>query len=300
MIIYKCPSCGADVDPSDAVLALAYKCKHCGTSFSFRDEKELKKIAVKVTQIKMALESYDFEEAEKICKKALDIDPENAEIYFLKLLAKCCCESEESLKNKPIWVYHRTVYGLAYFEEYERAFKFGSEEMKNRLTEINKSVIYLGAIDWEKRGHYRGAYNSYLQIQGYKDSDSRAEICKSLMEQKELKKSEKPPTTKNRQALSTQNQDEIPLKSNRTSKIVDFFRGLSKKKDVGIVCLVVGFFFFVFPLKFYSFFDMPIPTAIGFLFLCIGVYILLYPVFNVIGKIIIAIVDFIKTIFGKR
>ena len=296
MIIYKCPSCGADVDPSDAVLSLAYKCKHCGTSFSFRDEKELKKIAVKVTQIKMALESRDFDEAEKICKKALDIDPENAEIYFLKLLAMNFCSSEEELQKKPVNLMKRTVHGLAYFEEYKRAYKFGNEEMKIKLAEINKEVIYLGALDWEKKGRFQAAYNSYLKILEYKDSSSRLGVCKNHIEKGDSQEFSR---RRNRDHIQSNKRDSF--QKSIISKALDFFKKLATKKDIGIVCLIIGVFFFVFPMAIFNFSDLPVLFIFGLLFLIIGIYIIiLFPIFSTIAKIIMSIITLFGRIFKKE
>lgn len=183
MIVYKCPSCGADIDPLQTILAITYKCEHCGTAFSFYDEKDIKKIAVKIKQIKIELSNSNYEEAEKLCNRALNIEPECAEVYFLKLMCKHFINSKERFSSYKMLDVRRTIYGVSLEDEYINACRFGDEILRKKLEEFNSSVIYNGGVDWEENGFYTSAFNMFKNIAGFKDSDERAAECKALSDQ---------------------------------------------------------------------------------------------------------------------
>ena len=199
MIIYKCPSCGADIQP---LSSLIYTCEHCGTTFSFDNEKDVRKMVVKIKQIKIALSDSDFDKAEKLCNKAIDIDPENAEVYYLKLLCKHFINTEERLTNYALIPDKRSTWGVSMDDEYKKAYAFGDDAMRKKLESFNLSVIYNGGLDWQNRQEYLKAYNSFKKTSGYKDSDERAEICKKLAENSVNKKQNYSSAPKNAPKIS--------------------------------------------------------------------------------------------------
>ena len=77
----------------------------------------------------MFLEDGLWREAEEYCEKALDIDPENAEAYLGKLLAKTRSRNKEELKNST----------KSFFDDvyYKKAMKFSDDTVRAFLEECN-------------------------------------------------------------------------------------------------------------------------------------------------------------------
>ncbi len=132
----------------------------------------------------MFLEDGNWQEADEYCERVLDIDPECAQAYLGKLMAERRISKQDELKNcqNP-------------FEEsgnFAKAIRFGSEKLKNELTEYNSQVIdrkkkeeveyaYQNALNlFEKartQSEYEEAGEMFLQLQDYKDSKSKVDEC---------------------------------------------------------------------------------------------------------------------------
>lgn len=80
------------------------------------------------------LDEGDFSRAEELCENALNIEPENAEIYFVKLLAGFRVKSAERLGE--------LSGDLEQSSNYRMIMRFGSDELKAELSEYRKSAFY--------------------------------------------------------------------------------------------------------------------------------------------------------------
>lgn len=80
----------------------------------------------------MFLEDESWQEANEYCEKVLDLDPENAQAYFGKLLAELHIRTREGLKECAVP-----------FEENsncQKAMRFGDEGLRKELKECNEQI----------------------------------------------------------------------------------------------------------------------------------------------------------------
>lgn len=80
------------------------------------------------------LDEGDFFRAEELCENALNIEPENARIYYVKLLAEFKVKSAERLGE--------LSGDLEQSSNYRMIMRFGDDEMKAELSEYRKSALY--------------------------------------------------------------------------------------------------------------------------------------------------------------
>lgn len=83
---------------------------------------------------RLFLEDRMFERADELCEQALNLDPENADGYLVKLLAECRLSSEDVLGS---------YYGdFTRSGNYAKAIRFGDDEFTKRLQGYAKSSSY--------------------------------------------------------------------------------------------------------------------------------------------------------------
>lgn len=88
------------------------------------------------------LDEGEFSRAEELCENALNIEPENARIYYVKLLAEFRVKSVEQLGE--------LADDLEQSSNYRMIMRFGDDEIKAELSECRKSALYnkyLNALD---------------------------------------------------------------------------------------------------------------------------------------------------------
>lgn len=132
----------------------------------------------------MALEDGEFERADDFCEQALNIDPENAEAYLVKLMADLKIVNRADLKtsDKP----------FGDNNNYKKVLRFGDDALKTeiedycllaarRIENIRLENIYnsaygkmTNAVSWED---YDEAAKAFESIIHYKDSSMLAETC---------------------------------------------------------------------------------------------------------------------------
>lgn len=126
----------------------------------------------------MACEDGDFDKADDFAEKILNIDPEFAEAYIIKLLAECKVKKLAGLKT-----FNNIIKNRPYFQ---RAYKYAKGDLKKRLSEIGKEnyeyvqyqPIYNKATLLINRGDFRGAVSALTPIAEYKDSAEKIVLCK--------------------------------------------------------------------------------------------------------------------------
>ena len=79
------------------------------------------------------LEDGKWEEAKNYAEKVLDIDVGSGMAYLAKLLADLKCSKEEYLKDLSD--------DFTNYENYQKIIRFGSEELKNRISEYNNNIV---------------------------------------------------------------------------------------------------------------------------------------------------------------
>lgn len=109
-----------------------------GESRGERDETEEAYITENASGLlrraEIMLDEGDFSRAEELCENALNIEPENARIYFVKLLAGFRVKSAERLGE--------LSGDLEQSSNYRMIMRFGDDELKAELSEYRKSAFY--------------------------------------------------------------------------------------------------------------------------------------------------------------
>ena len=136
------------------------------------------------------LEDGNWQEADQYCERVLDLDPENAQAYLYKLMAKLRVRTKESLRDlrEPFDNednYHKTLRfaDKALAEELEEAIAY----IKEKKEEARKESIYSYALSFMKKANDEKTFKSMARdfgsISGYKDSDSLKKQCEEKAEE---------------------------------------------------------------------------------------------------------------------
>ena len=147
----------------------------------FSDTSENAKIQALLKRVFIFLEDGDWESANRYCEKVLDNDPENAEAYLGKLMAKYRVSKRESLKQLPR--------PFDDDNDYKKAIRFGGDDLKYELSSYNEYI------------NKREAYNTYIELLNkshnpeqllqtklafdklkFKDSDDKAKLCQEVFQ----------------------------------------------------------------------------------------------------------------------
>lgn len=147
----------------------------------FSDSSENVKIQTLLRRVYIFLEDGDWESANRYCEKVLDNDPENAEAYLGKLMAKHRVPKRELLKQLPR--------PFDDDNDYKKAIRFGNDDLKNELASyneyINKREVYnTNSILLDKTHNLE----QLLQIKNnfdnlnFMDSADKVKLCQSAYE----------------------------------------------------------------------------------------------------------------------
>ena len=119
------------------------------------------------------LEDKDWTNAYNYCERVLDIDPENANAYLCELMAELNVRNMEELKKQK--------QSFDNLNNYQKAYRFGDENLKNELKDIINEINYRNAEQLFNEAKTEGAYkitaNKFKNISGYKDSEEKAKVC---------------------------------------------------------------------------------------------------------------------------
>ena len=125
------------------------------------------------------LEDKDWKNADIYCERVLDIDPENVNAYLGKLMAELNVRNMEELKKQK--------QPFDNLNNYQKAYRFGDENLKNELNNITNEIKYYDAEFCLKisrtEENYKSTANKFKNILGYKDSEEKFKIC---LEQAEI------------------------------------------------------------------------------------------------------------------
>lgn len=147
----------------------------------FSDSSENVKIQTLLRRVYIFLEDGDWESTNRYCEKVLDNDPENAEAYLGKLMAKHRVPKRELLKQLPR--------PFDDDNDYKKAIRFGNDDLKNELASyneyINKREVYnTNSILLDKTHNPE----QLLQIKNnfdnlnFMDSADKVKLCQSAYE----------------------------------------------------------------------------------------------------------------------
>ncbi len=169
-----CEMCGGnDLIKQDGY----FVCQHCGTKYTLEEAKKLLidgTVNVKVDETEnivnllkranLALEDRDFSSANRFAEKALDIDAECGEAYWIKALSELKCVNYEEIAR------------INYTDSanYKKAVKFADDDLKQIINNLQKEKIYLSAkenlMDLCNDVNYKQAKELLNKLDDYKDS----------------------------------------------------------------------------------------------------------------------------------
>lgn len=147
-------------------------------------------VAPLLKRISLFLEDGNWQEADEYCERVLDSDPENAQAYLYKLMAKLKVRKTEDLRNQAQLFDSEDMY--------RKTVRFADEELKNTLGEYNAYIkdrnekkriesIYKKAV--YDMGYardeisYKIIIEDLAEIPGYKDADEKKKECEEKAEE---------------------------------------------------------------------------------------------------------------------
>lgn len=147
-------------------------------------------VAPLLKRISLFLEDGNWQEADEYCERVLDSDPENAQAYLYKLMAKMEVRKTEDLRNQ--------AQPFDSEDMHRKTVRFADEELKNTLEEYNAYIkdrnekkriesIYKKAI--YDMGYARDEISYKIiiedldEIPGYKDADEKKKECEEKAEE---------------------------------------------------------------------------------------------------------------------
>lgn len=122
----------------------------------------------------MFLDDCKWDSANEYAEKVLDIDPECADAYIVKLYA------ENNFRNRNIFRFtSKNTKDIMKSNNYKKAYKFGK---RAELKEDIKEILYNQAVSVEdhankNEGDYFSAIEKFKQVFDYKDAKERYEAC---------------------------------------------------------------------------------------------------------------------------
>ncbi len=126
----------------------------------------------------IACEDGDFAKADSFAEKVLNINPELADAYVVKLLAECKVRRIDDLRTYNSIIKSKT--------NFQRAYKYAQGELKAQLSAIGKENVeyieyyplYCKAQNYIKQNDYSQAIGYLYKIQNYKNSAELLAQCK--------------------------------------------------------------------------------------------------------------------------
>ena len=133
---------------------------------------------------RISLEDGEWDKTDQFCEQALNLDPENAEAYFVKLMAELHVRNEEDLKNRETPFDGRGNYQKAlrfadpaFAETLKGYIAFINERNENaRLTELYEKAKSM-MQNAKSEDAYKKAAEMFKNISGFKDAEKMAAEC---------------------------------------------------------------------------------------------------------------------------
>lgn len=191
-----CQGCGSPVPEGMRF------CGRCGREVVFSGPVDAEAL---LRRAELFLEDEDWIGADDQCEKVLDVQPENARAYLIKLMARLKLKKEEGLAQASVsygdWHSYRNALrfaddGLrerleAYLESTEESIRLREAERlvreeAQRLEEEQKRIatIYWEACQLQRKDHGKAA-QMFEKIAGYEDAAERARECRRLLQEKQ-------------------------------------------------------------------------------------------------------------------
>lgn len=139
-------------------------------------------------RVAVFLEDGEFERADEYCERVLDMNVENGEAYFYKLLAALKLRSKDALSELDEPIDSQPAYA--------KIMHFGSEQLKREVESINLAIIKSAderkkALSYERAvslinstdiAELTEAYSLLCICDGFEDSAEKANFCSQRIE----------------------------------------------------------------------------------------------------------------------
>lgn len=134
------------------------------------------------------LEDGEFDTADEYAEKVLDVYPECAEAYVVKLMIEVNIQKQSDLAY--------CAYPLTSSSNYKKAIRFASHEyretlegynnaIKERLETDRKDEIYFYGINLINSSRYEEAIQTLKKIASYRDAQQKIDYCNQIIENRE-------------------------------------------------------------------------------------------------------------------
>ncbi len=117
----------------------------------------------------LSLEDGDWEKADLFSEQVLNLDPECARAYLIKLLAELRIRREEELV--------RCSRDFDCMNNYRKCYQFADNQYKQRLDFYARERVYNIAGDYYSKKNYKKAADTYSGISDFKDSSTKEKEC---------------------------------------------------------------------------------------------------------------------------
>lgn len=132
-------------------------------------------VAPLIKRIRIFLEDGDWATADEYCEKALDIDPENGEVYLCKLMAELHVRKQDELGEFP--------YPFDQRSNYQKAVRFATPALKEIIIGYIEQIqlgIYNNACEMMAEGteeSYHSAARLFQGIESFRDAEQKIKDC---------------------------------------------------------------------------------------------------------------------------
>ena len=210
-------------------------------------------------RVAVFLEDGEFDRADEYCERVLDINVENGEAYFYKLLATLQLRSEKELADLDAPIDTQPSYA--------KIMRFGDEQLKHRVESINLTLIKnaeerkkalsyeraLSLINSEDIAELTEAYSLLLFAAEYEGAAEKADYCKKRIEEiydsrynelylaaKEKEQEINDRKYQNSTAVMEKDDYDRYIKDNQTRRVFDY----SLLAAMGVALLGIALIFF--------------------------------------------------------
>ncbi len=136
-----------------------------------------------VERIFMFLEDREWDRADYYCEQALNYNPKSGNLYLGKLMAELKVKKREELKyvSEPFDNNANCIKASRFDSSLAKELKADNDYIYNRKETARKQTIYDSAVSAmssaKTEKEFRDAYDAFVSITGYRDSNNRAKTC---------------------------------------------------------------------------------------------------------------------------
>ncbi len=147
--------------------------------------------AALLKRIKVFMDNGDFDRALENCEKAIDIDPENGEIYMCKLMSLSGIRNVEELYTKHCNPFGDYVKGKSEANAYKLFLKYADESLKNFYKTAQRYESVVSDMRRAKDSQVlEDVIRRFDALAGVKDADELKQQCLARLDEAAEKKTE--------------------------------------------------------------------------------------------------------------